>query len=63
MKENLNYLDGEKEVETVLEKLAGNDERLYPVMENSRFAGVINFNHIIEYLLIHKAETKDYGRD
>ena len=62
MKENLNYLDGEKEVETVLEKLAGNDERLYPVMENSRFAGVINFNHIIEYLLIHKAETKDYGR-
>jgi Zn-dependent protease/predicted transcriptional regulator len=62
MKENLNYLDGENDVETVLEKLASNDERLYPVMENSRFTGVISFNHIIEYLLIHKAETKDYGR-
>jgi Zn-dependent protease/predicted transcriptional regulator len=62
MKENLNYLDGEKEVEAVLEKLAGNDERIYPVMENSRFTGVVNFNHIIEYLLIHKADTKDYGR-
>ena len=62
MTENLSYLDGENDVETVLEKLAGNDERLYPVLQNSHFTGVINFNHIIEYLLLHKAETKDYGR-
>lgn len=62
MNENLNYLDGEKDLEAVLEKLSGNDELLYPVMENSHFTGVISFNHIIEYLLIHKADTKDYGR-
>jgi Zn-dependent protease/predicted transcriptional regulator len=62
VKEDLNYLDGEEEVESVLEILARNDERLYPVMENSHFTGVVNFNHIIEYLLIQTADTKEYGR-
>jgi len=62
LRKGLSYLDGEKEADTVLEKLAASDERLYPVMENGLFTGVINFNQIIEYLLIHKAETKEYGR-
>lgn len=62
MKENLNYLDGEKEVDTVLEKLAGNGDRIYPVMENSHFAGVVNFRHLIEYLLINKASTTEYEK-
>lgn len=62
MKENLNYLDGEKEVDSVLEKLAGNGDRIYPVMENSHFAGVVNFRHLIEYLLINKASTTEYEK-
>lgn len=62
MKENLNCLDGEKEVDAVLEKLAGNGDRIYPVMDNSRFAGVVNFRHLIEYLLINKASTIEYEK-
>ncbi|BAV06864.1 Zn-dependent protease (includes SpoIVFB) [Filimonas lacunae] len=62
MKENLSCLDGEKEVSSVLDKLAGNGERIYPVMENSRFSGVINFTHIIEYLLLNKASSIEYDK-
>lgn len=62
VKEKLQYLNGNKEVETVLEKLAHNDERIYPVMDNSHFLGVVNLNHIIEYLLLNKVDTKEYGR-
>ncbi|HSC40177.1 MAG TPA: site-2 protease family protein [Chitinophagaceae bacterium] len=62
LRKELCWLDGDKELDTVLEKLAANDERIYPVMENGRFTGVINFNQIIEYLLIHKADTKEYNR-
>lgn len=60
--EELEFLNGRNEIETVLEKLAQNDERIFPVMDNSSFTGVVNLNHIIEYLLLHKANTKDYGR-
>jgi Zn-dependent protease len=59
---NRKFLDGDCEVETVLEKLSGNNERIYPVMENNRFAGVINFQHIIEYLLLNKPHTGEYDR-
>lgn len=62
VRKELTYLDSEQPVETVLEKLADNDERIYPVMDHNQFAGVINFNHIIEYLLIHKADSKEYDR-
>ena len=61
-KEKLELLDGDKEVDTVLEKLARNDERVYPVMDNSHFIGVVSLNHIIEYLLLNKVNTKQYGR-
>jgi len=62
LKEDLQYLQAEEDVDNVLERLAGSDNRVYPVMENSHFAGVINFSHLIEYLLLHKATTKEYGR-
>lgn len=62
MKEDLLCLDGERDVSEVLDKLSGNEERLYPVMVGGYFAGVVNFRHIIEYLLIYKATTSDYGR-
>ena len=62
MKANLSYLDGNTKVENLIEKLAGNEERLYPVLVQNKFTGVINFQHLIEYLLIHSASTKEYGR-
>jgi len=58
----LDYLNGSQEVETVLEKLAHNDERIFPVMENNQFVGVVSLNHIIEFMLLHKVNTKEYGR-
>lgn len=62
VKEDLQSLNGNKEIETVLEKLARNDERIYPVMDNSHFIGVVSLNHIIEYLLLNKVNTKEYSR-
>lgn len=62
MHQELVYLDADQPVDSVLEKLAENDERVFPVMEADQFVGVINFSHIIEYLLIHKVDSKDYDR-
>ena len=60
--EELEFLDGHKYIETVLEKLAHNEERIFPVMDSSHFMGVVNLNHIIEYLLLNKVNTKEYDR-
>lgn len=62
VKEKVEKLNGNEEIETVLEKLARNDERIYPVIDNSDFIGVVSLNHIIEYLLLNKVNTKEYGR-
>lgn len=62
VKEKIEYLDGNKEIDTVLEKLARNDEQIYPVMDNSHFIGVVSLNHIIEYLLLNRVNTKEYPR-
>jgi Zn-dependent protease len=62
VKGKLEYLNGNREIDTVLEKLARDDEQIYPVMDNSHFIGVVNLNHIIEYLLLNKVNTKEYGR-
>jgi Zn-dependent protease len=62
VKEKPEPLNGNKEIETVLEKLARNDERIYPVMDNGNFIGVVSLNHIIEYLLLNKVNTKEYSR-
>jgi predicted transcriptional regulator len=61
-KQDITCLDGEAQIGTVLETLASDDERIFPVMDKDQFSGVINFNHIIEYLLLHKAVTREYGR-
>jgi hypothetical protein len=34
----------------------------FPGKEKGMFAGVINFNHIIEYLLLFRGPTKEYPR-
>jgi Zn-dependent protease len=62
VRKELTCFDSDQPVDSVLEKLADNDERIYPVMDHKQFAGVINFNHLIEYLLIHKADSKEYDR-
>jgi Zn-dependent protease len=62
VKEKLELLNGNNEIDTVLEKLARNDEQIYPVMDNSHFIGVVSLNHIIEYLLLNKVNTKEYPR-
>lgn len=62
MKEDLKFFDANTNMETVLDKMSNDEEKIYPVMEDKHFAGVINFQHIIEYLLIHKAHTNEYGR-
>ena len=55
MKMNLEYLNANAEVEKFIEKLASKDERLYPVLDHNHFEGVISFQHIFEYLLIHSS--------
>jgi len=62
VREHIECLNGDKEIDTVLEKLAKNDERIFPVMDNSHFIGVVNLNHIIEYLLLNRVNTKEYPR-
>jgi Zn-dependent protease len=62
VKEDLDTLDGSEEVQEVLEKLAKDEGRIYPVMDQGKFAGIASFDHIIEYLLLHKAGSKDFVR-
>ena len=63
MQTNLDYIDGDTQVKNLIEKMADNEDRLYPVMDQSRFAGVVSFQHIMEYLLIHNSNSKKfYGR-
>ena len=62
VKEELELLDGQKNVDTVLEKLAANEERIFPVMTNGQLSGVVNLDHIVEFLLLHKPDTMEYPR-
>jgi Zn-dependent protease len=62
VKEQLEYLDASGEVDAVLEKLARDKDQVFPVMDQGRFAGVVNLNYIIEYLLLHNSGGKEYGR-
>jgi Zn-dependent protease len=60
--EKVDTLQADQPVEAVLEKLAGNEDRIFPVVEQGRFVGVVSMRHIIEYLLVHKTGTPDYKR-
>lgn len=62
LQEELPAFTSSQSVESVLENLAGSNDRIFPVMEENQFIGVVNFPHIIEYLLLHKAESQEYGR-
>lgn len=60
MKQGIEHLEGEMLVEDVLNTFSENEEKIYPVFDRQNFLGVVNFQHIIEYLLIHKAASKEY---
>jgi Zn-dependent protease/CBS domain-containing protein len=62
MKEELVPLAADMWVEDALDTLSRHEDKLYPVFDQQTFLGVVNFNHIIEYLLIHKAVSKDYQK-
>lgn len=62
IKEPLECLDGSENVQDVLEKLARDEEHIYPVLDQGRFAGIVTLDHIIEYLLLHRADSKDFSR-
>lgn len=55
-------LNGEQWLDPLLEKLAIDDKKIFPVIENGYFSGVVSMNHIIEYLLLKKAHSEDYKR-
>jgi Zn-dependent protease len=55
MKKHLVHLEGEMPVDQVLNKLSGHEDRIYPVFDKERFIGVVSFEHIIEFVLMHKA--------
>jgi Zn-dependent protease len=62
MKKNIVHLEGNMMVNDILEKLSDHEERIHPVFDRDKFIGVVSFQHIIEYLLIHKASSKEYGK-
>lgn len=59
---DLKYFDGNADLEDVLHKMSTDEEKVYPVLINNQFAGVISFQHILEYLLIHQQKTNEYQR-
>jgi Zn-dependent protease len=59
---DLKFFDGNKSLEYVLEKMSADEEKIYPVLVDDHFAGVISFQHILEYLLIHQHKTNEYKR-
>jgi predicted transcriptional regulator len=62
MKENIEYFDRNMLVEDVFDKLSANEARIYPVFDKTKFIGVVSFEHIIEYLLLQKATSKEAGK-
>ncbi|MGE5520921.1 MAG: site-2 protease family protein [Candidatus Dadabacteria bacterium] len=62
MKEDLVPIAADMWVEDTLDTLSRHEDQLYPVFDQQTFLGVVNFQHIVEYLLIHKAVSNDYQK-
>jgi predicted transcriptional regulator len=62
MNKDVECMDGEKEVDSVIERLCSEKKKLFPVMEHQHFSGLLNLQHVIEYLLLHCAGTGDYKK-
>jgi Zn-dependent protease len=61
VKKDYVHLDENMNVEDVLGKLSGHEDRIHPVFDKDRFVGVVSFEHIIEYLLLHKKYSRQFG--
>ncbi|MCU7551567.1 site-2 protease family protein [Chitinophagaceae bacterium LB-8] len=59
---DLKFFDGNQTLEDVLGKMSADEEKIYPVLVNHQFSGIISFQHILEYLLIHQHKTTEYHR-
>ena len=62
MNETILHFSADTPVEKMLDQLAQNEAKMYPVYDNGEFIGVVNFQHVIEYLLLQKVATDDYNR-
>jgi Zn-dependent protease len=62
MKEDIKHLQGEMPVEEFLDQFPRNEERIYPVYDEEQFLGVVSFQQVIEYILIHKGSSKAYRK-
>lgn len=60
--EPVQLLQADAPVEEVLEKLAAQEEAIFPVIDKGQFIGIVSLQHIVEYLLMHKTGTEDYRR-
>lgn len=58
MQENVVFLDPEMPLTEVLKKKGEKNLSLMPVMENSHITGVVDFDNIIEFLLVKEAQMK-----
>lgn len=52
--------ESKTQLEEIVEELSGNDEMIHPVVRNGKMIGAINLEHLIEHLLIYKADTHEY---
>ncbi|HET7898345.1 MAG TPA: CBS domain-containing protein, partial [Flavisolibacter sp.] len=62
MSKDLQTLEANALVDSLLDRLSSSEEKIYPVLDNNRFVGVTNFQHIIEYLLLHTSTTNKFAK-
>ncbi len=53
------HLEGDAEVEEVVGKLHGGEERIYPVYDKEKFLGVISLRKILEHLSLHETSFRN----
>lgn len=62
MKENTSTFDASLPVSQVIEDLSRHEYKIFPVLDNGRFIGVISFQNIIEQLILQKSRKGDYQK-
>jgi len=62
MKENTLTFDASLPVSQVMDDLSRHEGKIFPVMDNGQFIGVISFQNIIEQLILQKSKKGDYQK-
>jgi Zn-dependent protease/predicted transcriptional regulator len=62
MKENLVYFNADDGVEKGFKTMVTFPYRVYPVMQEGIFTGVISLMYILEYLMLHQLSPKEHER-